>query len=287
MKLVSWNIQWARGIDLAVDPARIVRTANKLADFDVLCLQEVAVNFPSLPGSRGEDQVHELSLALPGYTAHYGVATDVDDGQGGRSLFGNVVFSRLPVLQVYRHLLPWPADPAARSSMQRVAVEAIIAAPWGPIRIITTHLEYYSATQRIAQVEALRALHRQACVSAAIVKPGKAEEGPFEARPRPVSAVLAGDFNCSPDSMEHRRMLESFEENGTPDFIDAWTIAHPGKPHPPTAGLFENSWAKTPLCCDFAFVTADLNMRIRDVIVDANSKASDHQPVLVEFTNRR
>ena len=46
MKLVSWNIQWARGIDLAVDPARIVRTANKLADFDVLCLQEVAVNFP-------------------------------------------------------------------------------------------------------------------------------------------------------------------------------------------------------------------------------------------------
>jgi endonuclease/exonuclease/phosphatase family metal-dependent hydrolase len=287
MKLVSWNIQWARGIDLAVDPARIVRTANKLADFDVLCLQEVAVNFPALSGSRGEDQVHELSLGLPGYSAHYGVATDVDDGQGGRSLFGNVLFSRLPVLQVYRHLLPWPADPAANSSMQRVAVEAVIAAPWGPIRIITTHLEYYSAPQRLAQVEALRAIHREACQRAAATQPGKAVQGPFQARARPASAVLAGDFNCGPGSPEYHRILESFEDVTTPDFIDAWTIAHPGKTHPPTAGLFENSWAKTPLCCDFVFVTADLNMRIRDVIVDANSKASDHQPVLVEFTNRR
>jgi len=287
MKLVSWNIQWARGIDLAVDPARIVRTANKLADFDVLCLQEVAVNFAGLPGSRGEDQVHELSLALPGYSAHFGVATDVDDGQGSRSLFGNVLFSRLPVLQVYRHLLPWPADPAADNSMQRIAVEAVVAAPWGPIRIITTHLEYYSATQRLAQVEALRGLHRQACQRAAIVQPGKVAKGPFQARPRPVSAILAGDFNCIPDSTEYRHIVQSFEDPATPDFIDAWKIAHPGKPHPPTAGLFENSWAKTPLSCDFAFVTADLNMRIRDVIVDGNSKASDHQPVLLEFTNRR
>lgn len=287
MKLVSWNIQWARGIDLAVDPARIVRTANKLADFDVLCLQEVAVNFPGLPGSRGEDQVRELSLGLPGYSAHYGVATDVDDGQGGRSLFGNVLFSRLPVLQVYRHLLPWPADSAADSSMQRIALEAVVAAPWGPIRIITTHLEYYSATQRMAQVNALRALHQQACQRGAQAQKAKSAQGPFQMRPTPVSAVLTGDFNCSPDALEYRRTIEPFEGGTTPKFIDAWTVAHPGKPHPPTAGLFEHSWAKTPLCCDFVFVTEDLNMRIRDVIVDSNSKASDHQPVLVEFTNRR
>ena len=228
-----------------------------------------------------------MSRGLPGYSAYYGVATDIDDGRGGRSLFGNVLFSRLPVLQVYRHLLPWPVDPAASQSMQRVAVEAVVDAPWGPIRIITTHLEYYSATQRIAQVDALRALHRQACQHAATAQPDKAELGLSGARPRPVSAVLAGDFNCSPDSMEYRRITDSFEEHITPGFIDAWTIAHPRKPHPPTAGLFENSWAKTPLCCDFVFVTEDLNMRIRDVIVDGHTKASDHQPVLVEFTNRR
>ena len=55
MKLVSWNIQWCLGIDGRVDPKRIVDEARALADFDVLCLQEVAANFPALKGSRGED----------------------------------------------------------------------------------------------------------------------------------------------------------------------------------------------------------------------------------------
>ncbi len=110
MKLITWNIQWGRGIDLKVDLARIARTACDFADFDVLCLQEVAVNFPGLAGSHGENQVEELSRALPGYTAHYGIAIDVDDGHGRRSRFGNLIFSRLPVIQVFRHLLPWPPD---------------------------------------------------------------------------------------------------------------------------------------------------------------------------------
>ncbi|PKO73136.1 MAG: endonuclease, partial [Betaproteobacteria bacterium HGW-Betaproteobacteria-17] len=88
MKLLSWNIQWGRGLDGRVDLARILRTIDQLGGFDVICLQEVAVNFPGLPGSRGEDQVAELSAGLPGYTALYGAATDIPDGRGGRSQFG-------------------------------------------------------------------------------------------------------------------------------------------------------------------------------------------------------
>ena len=57
MKLLSWNIQWGRGLDGRVDLARILRTIRGLGDFDVICLQEVAVNFPSLPGSQGENQI--------------------------------------------------------------------------------------------------------------------------------------------------------------------------------------------------------------------------------------
>jgi len=49
------------------------------------------------------------------------------------------------------------------------------------------------------------------------------------------------------------------------------------------AGLYEHSWAKQPLCCDFVFVTSDLASRVRSVTVDAHTQASDHQPVLVEF----
>jgi len=57
MQLLSWNNQWARGMDGRVDAARIVQTVRRLGDFDVICLQEVAVNFPGLPGSQGEDQL--------------------------------------------------------------------------------------------------------------------------------------------------------------------------------------------------------------------------------------
>ena len=284
MKLITWNIQWARGIDLAVDPVRIVRTACEIADFDVLCLQEVAVNFPGLPGSRGEDQVAELSRGLPGFSAHYGVATDVDDGKGSRSCFGNLIFSRLPVLQTYRHLLPWPADPTVKS-MQRIAVEVVVQAPWGPVRVTTTHLEYYSAVQRMAQVGALRALHREACSHASAPRTLDDAGQPFQALPRPASAIFTGDFNFRPEGPEYGRITAPFDGGTAPNLVDAWTLAHPGLSHAPSAGVYEDSWAKPPFCCDFIFVTPDLAARVRDVAIDAKTQASDHQPVSIELAD--
>lgn len=279
MKLITWNTQWSRGIDLRVDPARIAREARAIADFDLLCLQEVAVNFPALDGSRGENQVDELARALPGYTAHFGPATDIDDSHGGRSLFGNLILSRLPVLQVWRHLLPWPADPAV-PSMQRVAVEVVVRTAGGPLRVTTTHLEYYSDRQRMAQVDALRGLHEEACGHAIAPRQAGNAGEPFAPMPRPASAILTGDFNFDPASAEYRRIAAGFGD-GTPDLVDAWTLAHPGHPHPPTAGVHENSWAERPFCCDFVFVGADLAPRVRDVAVEAQTRASDHQPVLL------
>ena len=254
-----------------------------MADFDVLCLQEVAVNFPGLDGSRGEDQVAELSRALPGFSAHYGAATDVDDGKGGRSLFGNLILSRLPVVQVYRHLLPWPADPKVKS-MQRIAVEAVVQAPWGPVRVVTTHLEYYSATQRMAQVDALRSLHGEAVSRASA--PGIQDDlgQPFRARARPASAILTGDFNFKAEDAEYRRLTGSFGDGTIPSFADAWTLVHPGEPHAPSAGVHENSWAEQPYCCDFVFLTADLASQVREVKVDLHTQASDHQPVLIALS---
>jgi len=285
MKLITWNIQWARGVDLTVDPARIARSARAIADFDVLCAQEVAVNFSGLAGSRGEDQVAELLRALPGFSAHFAAATDVGDGKGGRSLFGNLVLSRLPVLQVYRHLLPWPADPAAKS-MQRMAVETVLQAAWGPVRIITTHLEYYSATQRMAQVNRLRAVHEEACGHAGATRIHDDPGQPFHARPRPASAILTGDFNCKPGDAEYRRMIEPFRASNTQRLVDSWHVVHGGKPHPPTAGMFENSWAKQPYCCDFIFVTADLAPRVHRVETDSTTQASDHQPVFIQLSEK-
>ena len=78
MKLITWNVQWCRGVDQKVDPARVIAEAARLADFDVLCLQEIADNYPEplLPGSAGEDQFALLASLLPGFTAIPGVAVD-------------------------------------------------------------------------------------------------------------------------------------------------------------------------------------------------------------------
>ena len=119
MKLITWNIQWGRGVDCRVDPARIVAEAKRLADFDVLCLQEVADHFPDprLGANDAADQFALIASLLPGYTAVPGIATDHPADGGGRRRFGNMILSRLPVKQAFRHLLPFPVDPGVNGSI--------------------------------------------------------------------------------------------------------------------------------------------------------------------------
>ena len=285
MKLITWNIQWGRGADGRVDLGRIVADARRLADFDVLCLQEVGAGYAQLAGCDGDDQFAALAARLPGFTALAGPATDAPGGDGagnGRRLFGNMILSRLPVLQVFRHLLPWPADPGLKS-MQRMALEATLATPLGPLRVTTTHLEYYSAVQRMAQVERLRELHREAVAQAHAARPGDASFGPFEFVPRGAAAVLTGDCNFRPGSAEHARLVAPFDD-ATPPYRDAWALAHPGQPHAPTVGLHDKAqWPGAPFTFDFVCVSADLAPRVRSLQVDAGSAASDHQPVLLEL----
>ena len=281
MNLLTWNIQWCRGVDSRVDPVRIAQSASAFADFDVLCLQEVAVNFPGLPGSAGEDQVVELSKALPGYTSLFGVATELREVAGSRRQFGNAVFTRLPVLQVFRHLLPWPADPAV-PSMQRLALEVVLQSQAGPLRVISTHLEYYSTRQRMAQVEELRRLHHEVFMHALHPRAAGEPGTPFEVLPRPPSVLLCGDFNFRPGSAEYAAICAPFQDGATPRLLDAWALAHAGEPHPITAGLYDESWQEA-YCCDFVFVSADLAPRVKRVEVEAATQASDHQPVLVEL----
>ncbi len=281
MKLLQWNIQWCRGMDGVVDAGRIARVAKEIADPDVVCFQEVAINFPALAGSIGEDQVALLRREFPGYDAVFGVAVEVPDNEGGRRQFGNLILSRLPMRQSYRHSLPWPPE-SDTPSMPRVAVEAVVQTPSGLVRIITTHLEYYSALQRMAQVERLREVHIEACRHAASKSSAQYRSGPFEPFERPVSAIVTGDFNMKIDDPACVRLIQPFE-SGTPRFVDAWTQVHAKKSHPPTFCLHGKDYAKEPYCCDFVFVTEDLAPNLRTVRVDVETQASDHQPVIVEM----
>ena len=281
MILITWNIQWCRGVDGRVDPARVVGEAKRLADFDVLCLQEVADNYPDprLAGQDGADQFEVLARLLPEYVAVAGPGVDVP-GEGRRRRFGNMILSRLPVRQVFRHLLPFPVDPGIKG-MQRVAVEAVVAAPFGELRVLTTHLEYYSALQRAAQVEALRALYVEGHGHAVRGGITDTSGNPFHTFPRPEATLICGDFNLEPDDLLHARMLEPFAD-GTPALHDAWELTHPGVPHAATFKIYEKDKPGDPeLHCDFVFVNAALAPRVQSLIVDAETKVSDHQPVIV------
>jgi len=261
-------------MDGTVDPGRIARVAKELCDPDVCCFQEVADNFPALEGSSGENQPEFLQNAFKGYSAHFAPAVDVPDGQGGRRRFGNMILSRLPVRQVFRHSLPWPPEGGVQN-MPRVAIEAVIQASWGLVSVTTTHLEFYSEKQRAAQIGRLRELQAEGNLHSATKPPETFKPGPFEPYPRPGSSILTGDFNMRPDDSA----IAGLGEN----HVDAWRAAHPGKPHPPTFGMFDSQFTSEPYCCDFVFVSRDLVPRIASVRMDLETKASDHQPVIATF----
>jgi len=282
VKLITWNVQWCRGVDQRVDPARIVAEAKRLADFDVLCLQEIADNFPDpeLGGSAGEDQFEVIAELLPGYRAIAGVAVDQPGSDGRRRRFGNMILSRLPMRQVYRHLLPSPVDPGV-NGMPRIGVEAVVAAPFGEVRVITTHLEYYSQKQRGAQVDALRAIYAEGHGHARFGSIVDTTGGPFHTYLRPAATIITGDFNLEPDDPLHARMGAGFAD-GTPPLFDAWEVAHPGVSHPATFKVYEKEIPGEPeLHCDFIFVSEHLRGRVRAVRVDRGTQASDHQPVIL------
>jgi len=284
MVLVTWNIQWGLGLDGRVDLARIVAAARALGDFDVLCVQEVADNFPGLEGNDGRDQFAELSRLLPGHSRVDAHAVDVRGEDGRRRRFGNAIFSRYGVLSVRRHALPWPADPAV-SSMPRVALEATLQAPMGPIRVTTTHVEYYSEVQRRAQAARLRELNAEACGRAARPGPATREGGPFDSAPQTMHAILVGDFNFPPDHPAYADIQAEAGE-GVARYRDAWPAVRGREPHAPTFCVHARKYAKTPYCCDFAFVTEPLVPRVRRIEIDGATRASDHQPVLVEIDDR-
>ena len=277
MRLMTWNVQWCRGIDGRVDPARIAAEIRRLGDPDVACLQEIAVNYPELPGSHGEDQAHALMHAMPGYEGCLVSGVDVPGANGRRARFGNLILSRLPVGRVLRHSLPWPASPDA-PSMPRVAVEAIVETPFGPLRVISTHLEYSSHQHRAAQVGRLRAIHAEACAAREVVE----EPGTYRTLPLPPSAILCGDFNLPPADPLHA-VLQSPFGPGIPALVDAWETLYPGKHHPHTFHVYEQEEGKPPLCCDYVFVTDDLAPRLKSIRIDGLTQASDHQPVLIEL----
>ncbi|WP_374399226.1 endonuclease/exonuclease/phosphatase family protein [Niveibacterium sp.] len=278
MRIVSWNIQWGRGADGCVDLTRTLGVLRRLGA-DVICLQEVAVNLPGLPGGVIEDGCRILCEGMPDYTPVFAPAVDVAVAGGGRGQFGNLILSRLPVDQVWRHLLPWPAD-ARVPSMQRGCVEVVIRQGSESLRVLTTHLEYYAAGARLAQTERLAELQQEVCALEAAPPLDKERNAAFATRPRPSRAVLCGDFNCRPGDAAYRALLAGVS---SAPWRDAWSALHGELAHAHTVGLHGAEWPSEPFCCDYFLVSANLQSALRGIEVCADTAASDHQPLVLDL----
>ncbi len=279
MRVVSWNIRWGCGKDGRIRIHAIIDVLRRLNP-DVVCLQEVAANHSELEGSATANQFKQLGGAFGGYHSMEHAPSELYKNNSPR-LFGNLILSRYRISQVHRHLLPWPADPENPAGMPRGLMETVIDAPSGKLRLMTTHLEYYSALQRRAQVQRIRELHAEASARARIFQPDPSLDAPFQLGFRPASAILCGDFNFTPDSSDYQAMLAPIDD--APAFVDAWRVAHGGVARAPTTGLHGYPWPDKPDCYDYFFVTDDLAPRVATVEVQSETAASDHQPIVLDL----
>lgn len=292
MKFLSYNIQYSKGLDNVFD---LSRTADVMRDADIIGLQEVARNLPGVPDA---DQPAALSELLPEYYCAFGTGMDFNAGssiKNGRAVskrlhFGNMILSRWPILSTRNFTLPW-SGLVEDQDMQNMALEAVVEAPNGLLRVYSTHLNYRRATMRRKQLEWL------VPKSFAITKEGLGVSGKgfgaelgenwdgFDIPPTPESFVVMGDFNLTPDCAEYSTIAgESdffYGRRVTSDhWVDTWTRA--GNDNNGAVSWIDASTGEG-IKLDYGFVSPDLASKVVSASIDNDCIASDHKPYWFEL----
>jgi len=291
VRLVTYNSQYTCGRDERYDTDRIVRT---IRDDDVIALQEVE-NFWDRSGNASQSAA--IGEALPDHFSAWGPTVDVlkvsgeegrRPGERRRRQFGNMVLSRYPILQIRNHLYP-KFTTLGPHTIQRGALEVVVDAPLGPLRIYSTHLDHLSARHRMIQLEHLLAIHERAISDGPAIAGRDIVERwrePPDVLPMPSDAILMGDFNFTPTSPEYDRIAGPLHpvRGRLPDaagFVDAFAAAGHGEDEGPT--FLSDAAAGTGKRIDYVFASARLAARVHSAAVDLSADGSDHQPVRVQL----
>ena len=291
MKLVGYNIQYTKGRDGRYDTARVAASLNGA---DIIALQEVERNWPRTAMA---DQAADLAALLPGYYWVYRPAFDMDasevspDGTvvNRRRQFGNMLLARWPIIWSRNYVLPKLAT-VAQFNMDAPALEGVVDAPDGPLRMWSIHLSAVSSRERLMQIDYLLDLHSHAATT------GAAWTGPREARgdtswavgdepPMPREAIWMGDFNLRPDSAEYAAIVGPDDPTyGHVPFVDrfadSWTAAGNDRDNRTSYPLREGRDATH---VDYCFVSPGFARAVRSSHIDMDAEGSDHQPVWVDI----
>ena len=190
--LLSYNIHSGVGVDGIVDLGRIVDVIVA-SGADLVALQEVDRHRRAQ--SRFEDQPGVLAERL-GLHLAYAANLDEEPARPGarRAQYGTALLSRRPLEGVTNTLLP-----CFPGSEQRGLLEACVVVDGTVLRVLGTHLQWDTETERTRQAEAVVAT--------------------LDERP----TVLLGDLNTTPGSTAHTCLAGRLE--------DAWTVVGEGDGH--------------------------------------------------------
>ena len=286
MKFVSYNVQYGIGLDGRFDLPRIV---SSIHGADVIALQEITRNFHR----NGQvDMVAELQTLLASHYSVYWPACDLDMGsaiENGRAVnrrfqFGNMILSRWPILA--SRLIPLPRTRTIdKLNLQRGATEAIIAAPGGPLRVYSLHLDHVYRNERIAQIRYLKERVQGYRLEGGAIS--GAEEFALAEPPSPEDYILMGDFNMVPESPEYCAMAGDVDgfygrqiRAGNP--VDV--LAGLGKRHSASYTWIDPKDNGHRMLLDYCFISHGLLERLTDAWVDETAFGSDHLPVWFELS---
>lgn len=279
MQIVSFNIQYGRGIDDRYD---LARACERIRGADIACLQEVEQYWQR---SGNVDQPAEIARLLAEYFVVYGSSFDVDashrDDSGRivnrRRRHGNLILSRWPIRSTRTYNLPKQHYPD-RFNMHMTCIEAVISTGRHDLRVYNYHAGYLESPERLAQVGAFAERFRRAPDEGGAWS-GTTDIDGFDwghgeaTPPMPASAVVCGDFNSSPQTPEFALLLE------LTGLVDCWAVADPGEADTSTRRRAHGDEWHTRGKIDHILVTPDLVDAISSVAIDHQCDASDHKPI--------
>jgi endonuclease/exonuclease/phosphatase family metal-dependent hydrolase len=237
LRVLTYNIHHAAGTDGKLDLERIARVIQS-AKPDLVALQEVD---QATTRSRGIDQLARLA-ELTGMHPAYGRAMDY---QGGA--YGVGMLSRWPIQMVRVHPLPSPAGVEPRVLLEA----AVVPVKDGPkLQFLVTHVDHKAdPAHRAQQVARIRELFPAPTADA-------------------MPAILAGDFNATPDSEVMKSLLAD------------WTDSAAGK-------AFLTCPSNPPrVKIDYVLYRPASAWRVIETHALDEPTASDHLPVLAVLERR-
>jgi len=279
MKILSYNIQFGRGLDRVYDLKRICETVKSA---DIICLQEVDAFWQR---SGNVDQPELISELLPEFYSVFGASFDVDNSyknQQGRVVnqrrrHGDMILSRWPIVSSRTFNLP-KKHYADKFNMQMGFIEAVIQTETESLRIYNYHAGYQDIDERLEQIQCFGRIYRQSPREQGAWS-GKADidgddwGNQTEAPMMPTKAIVCGDFNASYETAEYQYLIEQCGLTDCwrqldPDNINTGTLKHE-----PTADI------KISGKVDHILVSEELLDRVRSVAIDHEADGSDHKPV--------